>query len=393
MSIEISSIPAPSEWVSNKLRELKVSNSALARIIGQDRTQVQRWVNGREQIPRHHLAEIAVQLGTHVDLDYALKLKECEDSTDSLKRRLRELARVGGFDLPAAESAVFTLLEKITSEEEHKDANEYASALMYNMAHASFIFRLWLEAAVTRDFTHILTPHNLKLHIQYPANHFLGLALSIERNRGLMPEYRLQCLDQLRRLATAQRDENPVQLSHKHHAIHVLGRFGSSEDRTTVSEFLLEAAASSEPISVRLGYAGLTLQPGNDGLAEKYLWLLQRNDILATIDIAFDTVHYGDAAVNSDQELPMVFTQVTRTIANLLRRLAQPEQYAAIRELDTYRLRTLLSRLAPTVEPDRSLIPKLTTALEQTLAVNRNQYTAEAEILVANLLHRLTIER
>lgn len=53
----------------------------------------------REQIPRHHLAEIAAQLGSQRDLDYALKLKEYEDFADSLKRRLNELSRISKMEI------------------------------------------------------------------------------------------------------------------------------------------------------------------------------------------------------------------------------------------------------------------------------------------------------
>jgi plasmid maintenance system antidote protein VapI len=389
MPAEISKIPTPSEWVESKLREQKMSNAALARIIGHDRTQVQRWINGREQIPRHHLAEIAIQLGTHTDLEYALKLKECEDSADSLKRKIRELARIGRFDATGAQQTVFAMLEQKTDEEEHHDKNIYASALMYNMAHASFIFRLWQEAAATRDFSRILTSHNLKLHLRYPANHFLGLALNLEQDRGLMPEFRDQCLRQIRDLAVAQGNDNPLQVSHWHHAIHVLGRFGSPDDQARVSEQLFESAASVEPIAIRLGYAGLTLQAGNEDLVEKYLWLLQRNETLAAVDITFDAVHYGDAGLTRGLELPENLGRATRTVANILRRLTHPEQYANIRELDTFRLREILLCCSPDNIPDQSLGPKIISALAQPLAANRNRYTADAEALLSKLLDNL----
>jgi hypothetical protein len=392
MPAEISKIPTPNEWVEGKLREQKMSNAALARIIGHDRTQVQRWINGREQIPRHHLAEIAIQLGSYTDLEYALKLKECEDSTDTLKRRIRELARVGRFDATHAERAVFTLLEQRTDAEEHDDKNIYTSALMYNMAHAAFIFRLWQEAAASRDFSGIITSTNLKLHLQYPANHFLGLVLNLERDHGLMPEFREQCLRQIRDLVRSEADDNPLRVSHRHHAIHVLGRFGTPDDREQVSGLLVESAASAEPVSIRLGYAGLTLQAGNEELVEKYLWLLQRNETLAAVDITFDAVHYGDSGLSRGFELPTSLRRTTRTVSNILRRLLQPEQYASIRELDTFRLREILRRCTPDSIPDVSLEPKIRATLAQPLASNRNKYTTEAEALLKELIDNLKLQ-
>src|SRR5262245_43018697 len=91
-------VPTPNEWLAAKLRATDVSNAGLARIIGRSRTEIKRWVNGHEQIPRHHLAEMAAYLGTARDLEYTIKLKECEDFSDALQRRLRELARIGKCD-------------------------------------------------------------------------------------------------------------------------------------------------------------------------------------------------------------------------------------------------------------------------------------------------------
>jgi plasmid maintenance system antidote protein VapI len=392
MPAEISKIPTPNEWVEAKLREQKMSNAALARIIGHDRTQVQRWINGREQIPRHHLTEIAIQLGTHTDLEYALQLKECEDSTDSLKRRIRELARVGHFDADDAERSVFSLLEQRTDAEDHTDTHVYTSALMYNMAHASFIFRLWQEATASRDFSGIITGSNQKLHLQYPANHFLGLVLNLERDHGLMPEFREQCLHRIRDLMKSQGNDNPLQVSPRHHAIHILGRFGTADDRAQVSELLLESAESAEPVSTRLGYAGLTLQAGNESLVEKYLWLLQRNETLAVVDVTFDAVHYGDAGLSRGSELPTSLTQTTRTVSNILRRLLQPEQYGSIRELDTFRLCEILRRCTPDNIPDVSLEPKIRATLEGPLATERNKYTTEAEFFLRKLIKTLAAQ-
>lgn len=386
MTSDIPGIPTPGQWVDNRLRQLKISNSALARIVGQDRTQVQRWVNGREQIPRHHLAEIAVQLGNHKDLEYALELKECEDLADSLKRRIRELARIGRFDPSIAESAVFATLELKTGEEGSKNPNDYASVLLYNMTHASFIFRLWQEAASSRDFRQILTQQNLKLHVQYPANHFFGLALNLASAGGLMPDFRSQCLMRLRDQAISKSDDGPTRLTDRHHAIHILGRFGSLDDQAIISEIMEDAAKAAESASIRHAFTGLTLQSGCEGLVERYLHLLQRDEALAYIDIAFDAVHYGDARLAPDRELPRDFRQITKTIANLLRRFTQPDLYSGIRELDTFRLCMLLDRQLQDNSPHPSLPPEMKSTLEQALASNRNKYTAEAEARMARIL-------
>lgn len=132
-------VPTPNEWLASNLYDLKLSISALARIIGRSRTEVQRWVSNREQIPRHHLAEIAAQLGTPDDLEYVIKLKECEDFADNLRRKLDDLARIGKCDPGEIESATFDLLRKKTNEECSATPGEYISVLLQ---HDSCFFRV-----------------------------------------------------------------------------------------------------------------------------------------------------------------------------------------------------------------------------------------------------------
>jgi plasmid maintenance system antidote protein VapI len=388
MSRIISDIPTPNEWIEKKLRELRMSIAALARMLGHDRAQVQRWVNGREQIPRHHLAEMAAQLGTQTDLEYALKLKEYEDFADSLRRRIRELSRIGKMDVEETESAVFELLQRKTADEEHNDPGGYTSALLYNITHASFIIRLWQDAAAEGDFSSILTRQNLKLHIQYPANHFLGLALRLPM-RDRMADAREQCLGSLRRIATEQAEGDPTQISYRHHAMHIIGRYGTEEDQAFVAELLRDSLQSSDPVAVRLGYSGLTLHPGHQALAEQYVCLLERNPTLADVDLAFDAVHYGDCRLTQALTLPKRVPGVTNSVTNLVRRLSQPGDYQAIQVLDMFRLCMLLE-LAPVISEGPTV--NMTTAkraLEYVQTAERSRFTSRAEVLVARLIAQL----
>jgi predicted transcriptional regulator len=245
---------------------------------------------------------------------------------------------------------------------------------------------LWQEAAATMDFGRILTRQNLKLHVQYPANHFFGLALNLASVGGLMPDFRDQCLRRLRDQALSEIVESPTRLTDRHHAIHILARFGSLDDQAIISEIMANAAKSTEPASIRHAFTGLSLQPGCEALVEKYLYLLQKDEVLAYIDLAFDAVHYGDGGLAPGQELPRDLHKNTKTIANLLRRLTQPDLYSKIRELDTFRLCVLLDREEQCVASSSSLSPAMKFALEQALMSNRNRYTAEAQARLERIL-------
>lgn len=356
-------VPTPNHWLESKLRDLNMSNSGLARLIGRSRTEVQRWVNSREQIPRHHLAEIAAQLGTPDDLEHAIRLKECEDFADILRRRLRELARISGSDPAKIENATFDLLRRKTSEECAATPDDYTVVLLYNMTHASFVFRQWCDATATRDFSSILDPGNMKLHIRYPANHFLGLALNLDAAGGVTAECQKMGITYLRKLAAARESEDSLQLPSQH-AVHMLARFGTAADQAMVNELIENDTTSSDPLCVRLGYAGLIQRPEREHLVEKYTWMLQHDDALAFVDLLFEAVHYGDASLGPDRTMPRTADHFEKSLASIVRRLEQPHLSEAIRNLECFRIISIMDRIGPAPFHDPSLASRLRNGLE-----------------------------
>lgn len=297
-------VPTPNQWLDKKLRELQLSRAGVARLIGRSREEVQRWVNGREQIPRHHLAEVAAQLGTSSDLEYVLKLKECEDIIDTLKRRIRDLARIGRCEPKKLESAIFDLLHRKTDEARSANLSEHASVYLYNAIHAAFVMRLWCDSARNNDFAEVLNSQNVHFHLRYPSNNFFGLVLDLEGEQfGQLSAFREASLVHLRSLAKSKPTGGPYELS-RHHAIHMLARHGSAEDQAVVSELIRDAASSHGPLCRRLGYSGLILRSGTEGLVDEYIYLLQSDDHLAIVDLIFEAVHYGDIKLSSNGSLP-----------------------------------------------------------------------------------------
>jgi len=347
-------VPTPNQWLDDKLRELGFSNSHLARLIGRSRTEVQRWVNGREQIPRHHLAEIAVQLGTPKDLELAIKLKECEDFADALARQLGRFARLVHCDLSEIASAAFDLLQKTTREECGVSADDvfaYASALLYNITHASFVFRLWSEAATSGDFERFLAPETMKLHVRYPSNHFLGLALRLGVINESTSTLRDAALVHLRTTAIRGNLTSPYQLAGCHVAVNTLARFGSASDQEMILELVKELKGSADPLSIRVGYAGLIQRPEYEVLADEYTWLLHHDESLALVDSLFEAVHYGDITPGPTLELPRKLGQLDRGLARIVRRLEHSQNASTIRKLEAFRLRYAAGNLAIPIDP------------------------------------------
>lgn len=383
MGGDLLGVPTPNQWLDAKLREVDLSNAALARLIACDRSVVQRWVNRREQIPRHHLAEIAAHLGSADDLDYAIKLKECEDFADALGRRLREIAKVGKCDPTIIESRLFELLRRKTREEGLASEDQYASALLYNMTHAGFVMRLWSHAASSRDFSKLLSPDNMKLHIRYPANHFLTLALDFGDTSPTMANFRGSALKYLREVAVTKQPH--CELS-GHHAIHMLARSGDSSDETLVESLLSHASSSDDLLATRLGYAGLIMKHQDEQLADRYVWMLQRQEELARVDTLFEALHYGDVDLGPSRDMPQRAPSFEKSISNVARRLEGAGAVGALRDLEVFRLTRLLSQLTPGFFDSRQGTRSRLIALQDSLTdAKTDKYTSELKQQLSKL--------
>ncbi|MFE2994887.1 helix-turn-helix domain-containing protein [Nocardia sp. NPDC059246] len=360
MAGSILKVPTPNEWLAELLAQLEISNTQLARMIGRDRTQVKRWVNGREQIPRHHLAEIAAHLGTPSDLDFAVKLKDCEDFSDSLRRRLEGLARVARCEAdPLIESIQARLIQQ-TMDAEDTDPRDYLSRLLYNITHVSFVLRLWLESAENRSFGAILSPHNINVHLRYPANHFVGLLLNPKHIEGRLLDFRDDALRSMRSLALSRDITSPLELPAQH-AIHMLARFGDRDHHDTVLDLISDSASSSDPLRLRLAFTGLMQVPGNQHLVDHYMALLHHNTDVAKVDTLFDALHYGDLKLGRDLQLPDRSSSYTYLTGNILRRLRDPDTYGVLQRLDLYRLSVLVNDFPEIV------LPRMRTTISETL--------------------------
>ncbi|WP_329127253.1 helix-turn-helix domain-containing protein [Streptomyces sp. NBC_01465] len=362
--------------MDRKLRELGYSNAQFARVLGRSRTEVQRWINGREQIPRHHLAEIAAYLGSADELEYAMKIKECEDFGDALRRKLREVARISNANPETLVKSVFGLLHEKTADTSMQSGEiGYASALLYNITRANFIYRIWTGVVYSRDFTDLIAPEHIKLHLQYPANHFLGLALQSNEKGSVASSHVHDALAHLRRLASDSPASEVGGLP-RHHAIHMLARAGTQADQALVQELVWDATKSPDPLSVRLGYVGLIVRTGNEDVAEKYLWLLQHRQELAVADVMFEALHYGDTELTSNFQLPTSSLSFRRSLASIARRFQNPGSSSAVLELEAFRLQGILDRLGMHYfVDDPLLLQKLLGALQEPGDVRTGPHT------------------
>jgi hypothetical protein len=389
-------VPTPNEWLAKLLKERDVSRASLAKVIGRSREEVQRWANGREQVPRYHLAEIARQLGTPRDLQYVLRLKDCEDIGDRLRRHLRDIARRTDVQPEALEGKVFPAVSAIASAEFVVSSLDEVTLLISFLTDAEFVFRLFAESANNPKRQPLLTPETISLHLRYPVNHFVGLGLGLglsgqDRDApGGLPELRAAHLEDLRRL-TLQEANGQAKAFVQQHAIHILARHGNAVDHDNVEHIVSDARFSDDLWSKRLGFVGLIMRGDDPEMAERYRSLLEHNEALARVDLLFDAIHYGDLSLSLDGRIPGGNCSFDNSISNLLRHYEHPEQYASLFELDSFRMISIMDRVGESKFTNPQVSARVARLLSKGQDFGEGRYAKEVQRrLIATLQSRTT---
>lgn len=313
-------------------------------MIGRSREEVQRWVSGREQVPRVHLAEIVSQLAGDVELDHVLRLKDCEDLADRLGRVLDQLARKLGVDASPLRGEVRARLDWISAPDRLLGGTIAATQYVRHLADATFAFRTVLDALVKADFT-LFDMETLARHLRYPQNHYVGLAMNLPQllpeNNGNARMVREVLLRSVRR-TVREVDGSSLGLL-KYHALHMLARHGEESDRDSVNDYLGSAIAAPDVLAEKLGYSGLIMSGHNtDEIAQEYVYKLARNPDLAKVDLTFDATHYGDATISPQGRLPDRITSYGRLAGNIVRHFFSPDFYGPIVDVDSFRLLSII---------------------------------------------------
>lgn len=370
-------IESPAAWLRPALERRGVSQGAIARLLGIDKSVCGRYARGDEQIPRPYLARLIQELDPGA-YDYVLCLKDCEDFADAVRRSAARFALAlqgdGAFgrrpnaphrhDAPEAAGdgslanrladALFANARAILDQEPTVSPAGRARAwrrLLTDAVRATELVCQTVEAAYAVP----LLPAATVPGFRFPLNHFVGRLLDLDElvspgtpDAAAVVRFRDRVLGTLRGAVWDRHPPGgPMDILARQFSAHLLSRHGDEEDRDRVRASLLRGAADAAPLLRRLSYSGLVLGHRDAEAADRYLWDLTRDRSLAAVNLLFNAFHYGDVAFRGDRPPPSEVARFDRTVPHILRHLERPDLYRGILDTECVTLAHVLDAGGP----------------------------------------------
>jgi hypothetical protein len=293
------SVPTISHWFDRMLDDNDWSQAKIARHLNRDKSQINRWVNGREAVPAPVLAEIAALLGDDVSVMYVGSLYLCERTAEELRKVCAELGRAVGIPGESLVRRLLSLAESLPPKHLHPSTPGYVALLSRYLTDAVFAVRVAQETS-SYD-TPVLTRDNIARHLVFPVNRFVGALLDhTEAQLGRLTEsssvLRRTSLNSLRSIATKTGIRNGIESWCFQHSVHMLARHGETDDRALIQRLI----SSDDVLIRRMGLFGLFLGTKSEEDIEQVRHILSTDSVLAQATLAFDALHYGDTKLNSN---------------------------------------------------------------------------------------------
>lgn len=365
------SVPSPNEWLAQIIEKHGVSGNSLARTIGQSAPQVNRWINKKEKIPRHHLMEIAQQIGIPSEFEYINQLKTCEEIADQLQKLISDFAQELEVDGDAIETALFKYIEDLALKEASISSAELPITIIARFTtDAYFALRLGLQALRSGFVDPLIDKENINRHLKYPVNQMFGFLLDISSNKNKAQdvnpflEFQHETLLNLKKITEARNLSNREQLINMH-ALHLLSRYGQRSDRGYVESLVYDNKKELEPLTKRLSFVGLILGQTDVRSTDLFLRELRHDTELAAMDILFDALHYGDITLSSKGDAFSPLLQYSGMISHVLYHIQEIDNYKNILPLEVYKLTRLLNQLGPKPFLNSTTMSSLDTILEE----------------------------
>ncbi len=368
-------ILTPSEWLAQKIECHDIPKALLARHLGVDASQFSRWVEGTEQVPRAHLAELA-SVFPPWDVGHVLRLKDCKDFADQVKRRiLAFLHDLGLSEQPA--TALFQRVEELAAGDHSPTSPPYAETLQRYLVDAAYAVHLVHE--MTTNAARPLLPPESIARFRYPVNHFVGLLLELDNfvvgsghERRAVEQYRESVLEKLRSVVYASPSKKKLSELARQFSMHVLARYGATEDREQIQDFFDPRKPSADPLLRRLSFTGIVLGGKRDpDLIEKFALTLRRDSSLASVNLLFNAFHYGDVTFSRQGDLPENPRRFTHAIPHVLRHLEQADRYANILDVECLTLIEMSKRVGQEPFQRSAVLPRIEKLLRHDSPLSR----------------------
>lgn len=335
-------LPTPNKWLADRLKASGVSQNGLARSLNISPPQVNRWVNGSEKVPRTQLSDVARQIGSLDDLVLVQDLKNCEEMVEALTAAIDGFAKTYHCDPTPLRHLVNSCVKALVEQERPVGIVAAAAVAFRFLNDAVFAVRS------CRPCMSVVTRDTIRRHVQYPVNHFVGLLLgpapdgSPGKTTLRVPEFGEMALVRLREMVKNRAVKSPSEKLARHHSIHLLARYGLPCDRDLIGEMVMAEARSLDPLETRLGFTGLMLSGAEGNVVEGFIHRLQRDDDLATANLRFDAMHYGDEPVAPDSFYERGGATFSNTIRQIVRHIEDAQRYRGILGLELVKLSQIL---------------------------------------------------
>lgn len=379
-------LPTPNEWLAQIISERKLRYARLARLLGMDKSRFRRWIRGEEQIPRSALALLAQQLPPS-DLSYLLRLKDCEDLTDSLGRQANRLFTNLGIGTAPVDD-LFQCIRDILTQEHFPTSALSANTAAQYLTDAAAAVQL-VQHMVNKGYHRqpLLPPESVP-RFRYPINHFIGVLLELDRfipayakEASAVTDFREQVLTNLRRTVWAKPGPSAMEVLAQQFSTHLLARHGTADDREEIEARLERAAVSTDPLLRRLSFTGLALGQRDPDIGSRFRRTLERDCSLSRANLFFNAFHYGDLTLYPHAPLPTDPHSFERSIPHVVRHLEQAERYASILETEILTLVQILDTAGsepltwqPTSSRLRGLLGENSSLLGQLEERQRSQF-------------------
>lgn len=346
-------LESPGAWLARELARRRLPYTRLARALGEDKSRFGRWLRSQEQIPRVQLAVLARHLPA-ADFSYALRLKDCEDLEDQLRRGASALTRQLGLG-PRPVAALLAKVRSVAGQGNGGSGFAFATALAGHLADAVAAVQLVGSAAASDFEVPLLTPTTVP-RFRYPINHFVGLLLDAEQlvpsfapEAAAVCEFRERVLASLRRVVWAEPPHQPMELLPQEFSTHLLARHGTPDDRGEIKDRLRRRSRFADGLLRRLSFTGLLAGRRDQRVSGQFLRDLERDRNVAAANLFFNAFHYGDLALTGESSLRTQPRAFAHAVPHILRHLEEPRDYVGIQDAECLTLTQVLEATGPDV--------------------------------------------